>query len=150
MIVESKVQRWAEREINQYLDQIIVPGAGHDLVVFGRFVLRPAHSGCEVLEMSNHRGTFSDRRVALSWCVAANIKRYDLAKTIAALDQQLSSISQDYETRKRLALRSRCPAFRDRVLTKIQTKQSQRMQAREQLEKYISLTKYLQLKGFTK
>lgn len=148
MNVEPKVQRWAERELDRYLNRIIVPGNGRDVIAFGKFVLRPFKHGCRVLELSNIRGNFSDRRVALSWCVATNLKRYDLANTIAMLDQQLSIVEQDCEARKKIAMRSSQPQFQSRVLTKLQAKNSYRKRVSDQLEKCISLTKYLQLRGF--
>lgn len=148
MIVESKVQRWAERELDRYLNQIIIPGAGRDVVAFGRYTLRPTRHGCRVLELTNVRGDFSDRRIALSWCVAMNLNRYDLADTIAVLDQQLSTIEQDCEARKKLAMRSSQSQFQNRVMTKLQAKHSYRARVNNQLEKCISLTKYLQLRGF--
>jgi hypothetical protein len=98
--------------------------------------------------MSNVLGDFSDRRVALSWCVAKNLQRHDLAASIAMLDQQHSTVEQDCEARKKLALHSSQPQFRDRVLTKLQAKNLYRAQINNQLEKCISLTKYLQLRGF--
>lgn len=148
MIVEPKVQRWAEREIDRYLDKIIVPGPGHDLIAFKRFTLRPTRTGCRVLELSNIRGDFSDKRVAISWCVAMNLGRYDLANTISALDRQRTTINCDYDVRKKLALRSNQPGFKNTVLSKLQNKNTYRQRVNDQLEKCISLTKYLQLRGF--
>jgi hypothetical protein len=150
MTREHKVQRWAQRELEGYLSEIIVPGEGSDLVAFQRFTVQPVAREYRVWERSNLCGTFADRRTAVSWCVAMHHRRFDLARTIQQLDRRHAMLDQDFLVRKQLAQKSRSTEFRDQVYSKLQTRNARRAQITEQLKKCISLTKYLQLKGFSK
>lgn len=146
----QKIERWAEKEITRYVNDIIVPNDNGTVTVFGKYVLHDSKHGCGVYEKHDLVKTFSNKRVAISWCVAMKHRHYHLATNIVDLDGKKILLTNDFNTRKQLALKSRCVAYKFRVLEKLQAKQAYRQSTDKQLEKCIAMTKYLQLKGLVK
>jgi hypothetical protein len=101
----------------------------------------------DVLKNGDLQANFGSTRSALAYCIADKNKKYNLAREIQQLDQQLVNYDQSIKPRRELASRSN--GYRAEVLeSKIQHRQQQRYIIKRELEKCVSLTKYLQLRGF--
>ena len=146
---QQKLERWAEQELRRNLHTMIIDDDHGGYVAFGRYYLKPSSQAFEVYGLDdNLLGAFSDKRTAISWCVAEKHRRMGLAHEIANLDAQKQSIGADIHCAKLIAERGKNKQFVETVLTKLQPKIQQQISVNQQLEKCINLAKYLQLKGF--
>jgi hypothetical protein len=118
-------------------------------VAFGRYYLEPTDSGCSVSTWDRHIHTFSNRRNAISWCVADKYHQYNLANNIQTLDSKKQQMTADIHCRQARAQRGSSEDFYEIVITKIQPKQELLNSVIAELEKCINLAKYLQLRGFS-
>lgn len=149
MTREQKLERWAEREVRRNLHTMIVDDESGGYVAFGQYHLRPADQVFEVYTLSNNLiGTFSNKRTAISWCVADNHKQLRLAHSIKTLDKKKQILSADIYCRRQMADRSRNTGFSEVVLTKLQPKVQQHTWVDQELEKCLNSAKYIQLRGF--
>ena len=144
---EDKIDRWAQRELQRNLDKIIVEDAEGKLFAFGRYVIVPDAQGARVTKYGSHVDIFTSRAAAMTWCVADQHHCINLARKVQVLDLTKRMLQQDLDARRSCAERSRSADFRERVLTKISTKQSQLNQVRAQLAELMSQAKYIQLQG---
>lgn len=149
MTREQKLERWAEREVRRNLHTMIVDDESGGYVAFGRYHLRPNYQTFEVYTLGeNLVGTFSNKRTAISWCVADNNNQFKLAQSIRQLDTKKQILSADIHCRRQLADRSRDAGFSEVVLTKLQPKVLQHTWVDQELEKCLNSAKYIQLRGF--
>ena len=87
MTREQKLERWAEREVRRNIHTMIVNDETGGYVAFGRYHLRPADQLFEVYTPGDNLiGVFSNKRTAISWCVADNHNQLRLAQSIKTLD----------------------------------------------------------------
>ena len=149
MTREQKLERWAEREVRRNLHTMIVDDASGGYVAFGRYHLRPTYQAFEVYTPGDNLiGTFSNKRTAISWCVADNHNQLRLAQSIKTLDTKKQTLSADIHCRQHMADRSRNNGFSEVVLTKLQPKVQQHTLVDQELEKCLISAKYIQLRGF--
>jgi hypothetical protein len=149
MTREQKLERWAEREIRRNIHTMIVNDESGGYVAFGRYHLRPAFQAFEVYTSGDNLiGTFSNKRTAISWCVADNHNQLRLAQSIKTLDTKKQTLSADIYCRQQMADRSRNNGFSEVVLTKLQPKVQQHTLVDQELEKCLISAKYIQLRGF--
>jgi len=149
MTQEQKLEAWAEREFPRVINSLILHDSRGTVLAFGRYRLEQNKRGVQIYIDDEPGLEFTDRRSALSWCVAAKYQQLNLARRISQLDQQKRFISDDIDTRRQLAQRSRNSRYQDTVNTKLATKIRHRSSVSEQLEKCISQAKYIQIRGFT-
>lgn len=149
MTREQKLERWAEREVRRNIHNMIVDDESGGYVAFGRYHLRPAQQTFEVYTPGgNLIGSFSNKRTAISWCVADKYNQLKLAQNIRVLDIKKQALSADIYCRRQLAERSRDNGFSEVVLTKLQPKVQQHTWVDQELEKCLNSAKYIQLRGF--
>ena len=149
MTREQKLERFAERELKRVYTELIIDDEHGGYVAFGRYHLRPTHQAFEVYTQGNNLvGTFSNKRTAISWCVADNNNQLQLAQSIRQLDTKKQILSADIKCRRYLADRSRDNGFSEIVLTKLQPKVLQHTWVDQELEKCLNSAKYIQLRGF--
>ena len=147
MNTEDKIDRWAQRELERNLDKIIVEDAEGKLFAFGRYVIVSESQGARVSKYGSDVAVFTSRATAMSWCVADQHNRINLAHKVKTLDLTKRLLKQDLDVRRNAAERSRSADFRERVLTKISTKQHQLNQVQTELAELMSQAKYIQLQG---
>jgi hypothetical protein len=148
MIKEQKLERFAERELKRNIHTMIVPDTAGGYVAFGKYYLIPVSQGYEVHNFDNIVGTFSNKRSAISWCVADNANNLNLAQTIKVLDKKKQILSADIHCRRAMAQHSRYQGFAEIVNTKIQPKIDSYNSLNAELEKCLNSAKYLQIRGF--
>jgi outer membrane murein-binding lipoprotein Lpp len=145
---DQKLQRWAEREFVRNIRHTIIDDQSGAYVAFGRYYLAPTAHGCSVSTWNQLIHTFSNKRTAISWCVADKYHQYNLANNLQTLDSKKQQLSSDIHCRRAQAQHGRTEDFYETVNTKIQPKQELLDSVTAELEKCINLAKYLQLRGF--
>lgn len=148
MTENEKLEQWAEREVAPLLQNTILKDIDNTYIVFGTWSMVSADNHCRVSNQYKVIHDFTDRRTALSWCVAAHQRRLRLANDIILLDQKRQILSNEIQQGRAHARRSKNMDFSEMITVKNQTKEKALEQTMLQLEKCINLTKYLQLKGF--
>jgi len=148
MTKELKLQQFAEQEFRRNMHNLIVEDEDGNVLVFGKYQITQENNQCTVTPFAGYSLEFSNKRTALSWCVADNLNRLKLANNILSLDRKKSLLLADIYCRKTLADRSKNPDFNDLVNTKLQTKIYNYKAVNSELEKCVNLAKYLQIKGF--
>jgi len=148
MTNEKKLERWAEREIQRNLDNLIIDNDG-SVLAFGRWEITPCNGYVQVQER-DQKYKFSSKRSAISWCVARKFRSSQLQLDIEYHDRDRLRLLTDITAQKQLAKQARSSDFRDRVLTKIQGQQYRLRDTENELRKNTNQAKYLQLRGFAK
>jgi hypothetical protein len=150
MTRDQKLERFAERELKRVLAELIIEDDAGGLVAFGRYYVKPQHTGVSVYQSDDLVAVFSNKKIAISWCVADRLSQYRLAQSIRSLDAKKQTLSADIFCRSGQRDRSRRADFREMVLTKLAPKQAQLTMLNQELEKCLNSAKYLQLRGFAK
>jgi hypothetical protein len=149
MTRDQKVQRWTEREARRSLHTMIIDDEKGGYVAFGRYQLKPTLHQVEVtVNNDSSVSVFSNKRTAISWCVADNYKQYGLAKIIKTLDHKKQALSADINYNKQVAHKGKNHEFQELVITKLESKVGHYSLVDRELEKCLNLAKYIQLKGF--
>lgn len=147
MNANEKLDRWAQRELARNLNNMIIQDADGRVFAFGRYEIVWENNCARVSKNSDDVAVFSSKASAMTWCVADQHNRINLARHVRDLDLRKQMLIQDIDARRIAAERSHDADFRERVMTKISTKQSQLNQVRQQLTELMSQTKYMQLQG---
>jgi hypothetical protein len=146
---DQKLERWAEREFVRNVKHTIIDDQLGSYVAFGKYYLQPQAHGCSVSTWDRLIHVFSNKRTAISWCVADKYHQYNLANNIQTLDSKKQQLASDIHCRRAQAQQGRTEDFYETVNTKIQPKQELLDSVTAELEKCINLAKYLQLRGFS-
>jgi|OM-RGC.v1.024554602 exonuclease VII large subunit len=149
MTREQKLERWAEREIQRNLHNLILDSDQGRVLAFGRWEINPCPGGVEVRE-DDETLQFSGRRSAISWCVARKFRQHRLGLDILQRDTERRRIMQDMQAQKQLARESQNATYSDMIMTKMQSKSYRLNWIENQLRNLTNQAKYLQLRGFTK
>ena len=147
MNLDDKLDRWAQRELQRHINQVILEDADGKVFAFGRYAIIAQEHGARVIKNDIDVAVFSTRATAMSWCIADQHNSINLARKIWNLDLSKRMLQQDLDTRRCAADRSRDANFRERVLTKISTKIAQLNQVRSELAESMAKAKYIQLQG---
>ena len=148
MITEREVERMFRKEFQDLMPQVIWQNDDGVYEVFDRYKIYPTSVGFVVFCMATEVGTFSSTRSALSWCIADKNKAYNTARELLTIDNKLASLTADIATRAALGDRSRNPALKETILTKLESKIIQKKLLENQLAKCVSWAKYVQQRGF--
>jgi hypothetical protein len=116
--------------------------------VFDHYRIEPTTPGYRVICGITEVGTFSSTRTALSWCIADKNHGYNTAREILRTDNKLTALKNDIHIRAAIGDRSRDPALREIILTKLESKIIQKKLLENQLNKYVNWAKYIQQRGF--
>lgn len=148
MNTEQKFTRWAERELLHNIDHLILDQDDGNILAFGTYEIRPSNPGAEVWHGNEKIGAFSNRNVALSWCVAHHKKMHEFVLEIGMLDQHLVHLLADISNSRQQQRRIKDFTSWEILTCKIQNKESYVKMLESQLTKCLRRAKYLQLRGF--
>jgi hypothetical protein len=148
MKLNQEFERAIRHELRDIMLNVIIPTDSGIYEVFGKYRIVPERPGYTVLCHATEVGFFNSTRTALGWCIADKYCDYNLARDLLVLDNKLAGLSNDIDTRARLADRSKLPEFRESVGTKLETKLIQKKIIENQLANCVNLAKYLQQRGF--
>jgi hypothetical protein len=116
--------------------------------VFGKYIIQANRPGYRVFCSATDIGVFSSTRIALSWCIADKNQAYNTARELLTVDNKLTALTQDINTRAALGDRSSSPVLRETILTKLESKIIQKKLLENQLAKCVNWAKYIQQRGF--
>ena len=144
----SKLEQFAERELRKNITSMIIDDDEGGLIIFGKYRMFPTRNAVSVMTLDEKIINFSNKRTAMSWCVADSKNNINLANVIYHLDTKKQILDADIRCRSGVADRGRYQDFYDIVNTKIQPKVDMYNSVTRELEKCLNSAKYLQLKGF--
>jgi hypothetical protein len=116
--------------------------------VFGHYRIKPERPGYRVFCSATDVGIFNSTRTALSWCIADKNKSFNTARELLTVDNKLTALTQDINTRATVGDCSKNPALREIILTKLESKIIHKKQLENQLTKCVNWAKYIQQQGF--
>ena len=116
--------------------------------VFGHYRIHPERPNYRVFCGATDVGVFSSTRTALSWCIADKNKSYNTARELLTIDTKLAALTHDINARAAVGDRSKNPALRETILTKLETKIIRKKLLENQLTKCVNWAKYCQQRGF--
>ena len=148
MISEREVERVFRHEMRDLMPNVIWQNDDGVYEVFGRYRIQPESRGFRVFCSATDVGVFATTRTALSWCIADKNRAYNTAREILTVDNKLASLTADITTRAAIGDRSRDPALREMVLTKLESKIIHKKLLENQLTKCVNWAKYCQQRGF--
>jgi len=148
MISEREVERVFRHEMRDLMPNVIWQNDDGVYEVFGRYRIQPESRGFRVFCSATDVGVFATTRTALSWCIADKNRAYNTAREILTVDNKLAALTADITTRAAIGDRSRDPALREMVLTKLESKIIHKKLLENQLTKCVNWAKYCQQRGF--
>lgn len=148
MTKNQKLEQFAERELRRNLSSLIINDEEGGYIIFGKYRLSGNKTGVSIQTLDETVMNFSNKRTALSWCVADKLNHINLANVIRSLDAKKQILEADIRCRTGVAERCKHQDFYETVNTKIQPKVDMYNSVNRELEKCLNSAKYLQLKGF--
>ncbi len=148
MKFDQEFERIIRQELRDIMPNVILPMDNGSYEVFGKYQIIPEYPGYTVMCSATEVGFFNNSRTAMSWCIADKYRDYNLARELLNLDNKLSLLNNDIQTRANLAERSPRWDFRENISTKLEIKIIQKKTVENQLAKCVNLAKYLQQRGF--
>ena len=148
MINEREVERAFRQEFRDLMPHVIWQSDDGVYQVFGRYRIQVESAGFRVFCSATDVGVFATTRTALSWCIADKNQAYNTARELLETDNKLSALTSDIATRAAIGDRSRDPALREIILTKLESKIIHKKTLENQLTKYVGWAKYCQQRGF--
>jgi hypothetical protein len=145
---DQEFKRLFCQEFKNITPNLIWQNDSGEYEAFGRYRIVPQRPGYQVFCSATEVGTFYSTRTALSWCIADKNRAYNTARELLTVDNKLAALTQDITTRAALGDRSKDPALREMVLTKLESKIIQKKLLENQLTKCVDWAKYIQQKGF--
>lgn len=141
MNADDKLWLFARREIANSFDNVIMDTEdGAEL--FGRYSIRRCPDGYDVYRIGNLVVNLHSLRSAISWCIADNKQRLNIALQIEQLDLRSRTLSTSLATRRQ-------GPKNEIARAKIEHREAEKYKIDQQLEKYVEQAKYLQFKGLT-
>ena len=148
MIREQDVERLFRQEFRDLMPNVIWQTDNGSYEVFDYYRILPEQSGYRVFCSATEVGSFSSTRSALSWCIADKNRAYNTAREILETDRKLACLTNDIGARAALGDRSKNPALREIILTKLESKIIKKKLLEKQLAKCVNWAKYVQQRGF--
>ena len=145
---DQEFERMFRQEFKDITPNLIWQNGNGEYQVFGHYCIQPEKYGYRVLCGATDVGIFSHTRTALSWCIADKHKAYNTARELLLTDNKLTALTQDITVRAKIGDRSKDPALRETILTKLESKIIQKKQLENQLTKCVNWAKYIQQRGF--
>jgi hypothetical protein len=145
---DQEFDRIFRQEFRDIADNLIWQNDDGVYEVFGHYRIQPERPGYRVFCGATDVGVFSSTRTALSWCIADKNQSYNTARDILLTDIKLSSLTHDINIRAAVGDRSKNPALRETILTKLESKIIQKKLLENRLTKCVNWAKYYQQRGF--
>ena len=145
---DQKLEQWAERELERNMHKMIVSDPHGGYVAFAKYHIQPTGQGYMVRTWSDEIHEFGSKRAAISYCVADNNNRINLATQIRVLDTKQQILTNDLRCRQAQCNRARTQDFYDTVEAKILPMASRLEAVNNELEKCVNMAKYIQIRGF--
>jgi hypothetical protein len=148
MNTEREVDRMFRQEFRDLMPNVIWQNDNGVYEVFDRYRIVAEKTGYTVFCSATEVGTFSSTRSALSWCIADKNRAYNTARELLEIDTKLYLLNHDISTRAALGDKTRNPAIKEIILTKLESKIIHKKMLENQLTKCVNWAKYTQQRGF--
>jgi hypothetical protein len=148
MKTDQDIERLFRQEFKDILPNVILKNEHGIYEVFGHYRIQPERPGYRVFCGASDIGVFAQTRTALSWCIADKHRAFNTGREILLTDNKLSALTQDINVRAAIGDRSKNPALKETILTKLETKIIQKKILENQLTKCVNWAKYIQQRGF--
>lgn len=148
MIIDQEFDQALRKEFREILPSLIWQNEEGNYEVFGKYQIVSERPGYSVYINDDCKGFFNSTRTAVSWCVADKYQQFNLARDILNYDTMLANISNDIFVRAGVANKTRDPALRENIETKLELRILHKKQVESRLSKCLNWAKYLQQKGF--
>lgn len=145
---QHDVEQALQQEFRHLMPSVIWQSEDGVYQLFGRYRIQPEFGLFRVFCAATDVGVFNTTRTALSWCIADKHKAYNTARQLLETDNKLAALTQDITVRAALGDRSKDPALREIILTKLQGKIIHKKILENQLAKHVDWAKYVQQRGF--
>jgi hypothetical protein len=145
---DQDLERMFRQEFKDAVSNLIWQTDSGEYEVFGKYRIVPQRPGYRVFCSATEVGTFYSTKTALSWCIADKHNAYNTARELLTVDNKLTALTQDINTRAAIGDRSKSPELREIILTKLESKIIHKKQLENQLTKCVDWAKYMQLRGF--
>jgi hypothetical protein len=145
---DQEFERMFRQEFKSIESNLIWQNESGEYEVFGQYRIVPQRPGYQVFCSASEVGTFNSTKSALSWCIADKNKSYNTARELLTVDNKLAALTQDINTRATVGDRSKNPALREIILTKLESKIIHKKQLENQLTKCVDWAKQIQSRGF--
>ncbi len=84
----------------------------------------------------------------MSWCIADKFKKYNIARDLIQLDNNLYHLTADINARAAIGDRTKDADQREIILTKLENKILKKKEIENRLAKCVNRAKYYQQRGF--
>ena len=145
---DQEFERMFRQEFKDITPNLIWQNDSGEYEVFGQYRIIPQRPGYQVFCSASEVGIFNSTKSALSWCIADKNQSYNTARELLTVDNKLAALTQDINVRATVGDRSKNPALREIILTKLESKIIHKKQLEIQLTKCINWAKYIQQRGF--
>lgn len=143
----QKLQQVLEPELREMVANTIMSD-GDRYLVFGDYTMDRSQHGWTVMRTRRDPQEFASGRTALSWCIADKYQQYHVAAEIARLDREKSLLTDDIHTRSALRKQVKDLHKKEAIDAKLHARRSRLETVQTRLDKYVSLAKYWQIRGF--
>ena len=145
---DKKINRAAFDEFPGLLSNSLWENSSGNYSVFGRYNIVKEKTGYRVHCSLTDVGMFYSTRSALSWCIADKFKKYNLARDLIQLDNNLHHITADIATRAAIGDRVKNSDAYEIILAKLENKILKKKEIENRLVKCVNSAKYYQQQGF--
>jgi hypothetical protein len=145
---DQEFERMFCQEFRGLQENLIWQNEAGEYEVFGKYRIAREKSGYRVWCSATDVGVFRGTRTALSWCIADKHRSFNTAREILNTDNKLTALTHDIDSRAAMGDHSKDPAFREIILTKLESKIIQKKLLENQLTKCVNWAKYIQQQGF--
>ena len=145
---DQEFERIFRQEYKDITANLIWQNNSGEYEAFGRYRIVPMRPGYQVFCSATEVGIFNSTKSALSWCIADKNSAYNTARELLTVDNKLAALTNDIEVRAAVGDRSKNPALRETILTKLESKIIHKKQLENQLSKCVNWAKYIQQRGF--
>jgi len=144
----DRIESIASKELAKISHNTIVRD-GNVVECFGRYTVEPSGEFWQVFRDNAFVANFDSLRTSVSWCIADKSNSYKVEQQIKHVSTQLVSKIIDLRLATRYAKQTRAEPARYSIAQNNLSEICARIRSsREQLNKLINLTKYIQIKGF--
>ena len=149
MTLDTQFERLFKTEFSALQSNSLWKNDAGEYQVFGRYRIAKETAGYRVYCSLTDVGLFHSTRAALSWCIADKFARYNTARDILQLDNNLHFLTVDINTRAALGDRAKTADQHEIILTKLESKIIQKKEIENRLDICVNWAKYYyQQQGF--
>jgi len=144
----DRIESIASKELARLSHNTIIRD-GNIVECFGHYTIEPSGDFWQVTKDNTVITNFDSLRTSVSWCIADKSNAYDVSQQIKFLGMQLVSKIVELRLASKYAKQVRSNLTKHAIVQdKLSETRARIHSSKEQLNKLINVTKYIQIKGF--